>query len=151
MMHDTVFLRHFDAFEPDGKSLRHVLLPEPLPTDASRISLHGHRPASQVRQHHRGDGLVVRGDLAFGDLVVWKEHLLRVRDQDGSRTTSRGCLSVRIPRSRGCLSLPWTVHSMNPTWTTISGRTQCPRRGRPLPFVNGGFSIDSASRCSLNS
>ena len=40
----------------------------------------------------------------------------------------------------------WPVHSMNPTWTTISGRTQCARRrGRPLALVNGDWGISIAS------
>ena len=42
--------------------------------------------------------------------------------------------------------MPCAVHSMNPTWTTISGRTQCARkRGRPRARVNGVFGISSAS------
>ncbi len=63
-----------------------------------------------------------------------------MRDHGASLTTSRADLSIRTPSSRGCRSLPCTVHSMNATCTTISGRTQCARtRGRPTALVNGGF------------
>src|SRR5690349_3975883 len=101
MMDDALLLGHFDAFQPIGKSLRNVLLPESLTSNPRRISLHRHRPAAQVRQHHRRDGFVVRRQLSFGDPVLWKEHLLWMGDHDGSRTTSRGFLSVRTPSSRG--------------------------------------------------
>src|SRR5262249_20971275 len=126
MTHDAISLWHFDPLEPVRKSLRHVLLPESLASDPRRISLHRYRPANQVRQHHRRDGCVVLSQLALGDPIVWKELLLRMRDHDCSRTTSRGFLSARMLSSRGCRSFPCTVHSMKPTCTTIPGRTQWP-------------------------
>ena len=47
-----------------------------------------------------------------------------------SRTTSVAFLSSRRPRKRGWRSSPSCVHSVNPTWATSSGRTQCtPWRG----------------------
>jgi hypothetical protein len=77
---DAVFLRHFDALQPLRKALGDVLLPEPLLADSRRIPLHRHRPAAQVRQHHRRDRLVIGSELSLGDAVIGEEHLVRVRD-----------------------------------------------------------------------
>src|SRR5262245_19079482 len=102
MVGEANLLWFWQPFEPIGKSFRDILLPESFASDARWISLHRDRPAPQVRQHHRGDGFVVRRHVALADPVIWKEHLFRVRDHDGSRTTSRGLLSARMPRSLGC-------------------------------------------------
>src|SRR3954462_674900 len=146
MMHDAILLQHFDALQPGRKSLRHVLLPEPFRADTRGISLHGERPPAQVRQHHRRDRFVISGQLALGDPVVREQNLVGVGNHWSSRTTSRGTLSNRTPVSRGCRSLPCTVPSMNATFTTISGVTQCARsRGSPIAFVNGVFDTSSES------
>ena len=55
---------------------------------------------------------------------LWKQRLLWMRYHGASLTTSRADLSVRMPSNRLWRSLPCTVHSMNATWTTTSGRTQ---------------------------
>ena len=88
----------------------------------------------------RRDRFVVGGQLALGDPVVREQDLLRMRDHDASRTTSRAALSVRTPRNREWRSLPCAVHSMNATCTTTSGVTQCARtRGRPTGLGERGF------------
>src|SRR5205814_157141 len=108
---------------------------------------HGDGPRAHVRQHHRRHRLVVAGQLALGDAVGGEQHLLGVGDHRLSLTTSRAALSMRRPTRRGWRILPWGVHSMNATCTTISGRTQCARRrGSPTAFVNGGFVISSGFR-----
>src|SRR5438874_826069 len=141
---DAVLVRHGNALEPLGRALPDVLLKEPLRADAAMKALHRHRSARQMWQHDRRDELVVRDDLALGDAVVRKHHLLRMRDHVGahdSGTTSLGALSDRTPSRREWRSFPCTVHSMNATSTTISGLTQCARtRGSPFAFVNSGFS-----------
>src|ERR1041385_8322967 len=141
MMDRAILLRHFNALEPIGKTFRHVLLKKARRRDATMITFHRNGTAPQVRQHHRRDHLVVRGQLAFRDAVAGKQDLFRMRDHQ-STTASR----------RGWRSLPWLVHSMNPTLTTIFGSTQCARsRGRPFAFVNGGLGISSWSNCARRS
>src|SRR5205814_5435663 len=133
--------------EPVGEALRDVLLPEAFLPDARRISLHRHRTSADVRHEQRRDRFVVARQLALGNAVVGEEDFVGVRDHGASRTTSRASLSKRTPSSRGCRSLPCTVHSMKATCTTICGRTQCARsRGSPLARVNGdeGISIRSS-------
>src|SRR5262249_30865737 len=139
MMNGAVLLRRLDALQPGGESLRDILLPEALLPDTRRIPLHRHRPSFDVRQHDRRDRVVVRGESSFRDAVLREEHFLRVRNHE---TTSM---------RRGWRSLPWTVHSMKATRTTISGRTQWARtRGSPFACVNGnaGISIASSRRRS---
>src|SRR5689334_10028564 len=146
MMNGAILFRHRDPLQPLRESFRHILLPEPLLADSGRVPLHRHRAIADVRQQHGRDGLVVGGDLAFGDPVVREQHFVRMGNHGASRTTSRGFLSKRTPSSRGCRSLPCTVHSMNATCTTMSGRTQCARsRGNPFAFVNGDFGISRRS------
>src|SRR5262245_13047390 len=147
-MHDAVLLRYLDAPQPLGKSLRHVLLPEAFLPDARRISLHRHRSSAEVWEHDGSDRLVIGSQIALGELVVGEQHLLGMRDHVPSLTTSRGDLSMRTPSNRGCRSLPCTVHSMKPTCTTSSGRTQCTRRrGNPFAFVKGDATTSIASSC----
>src|SRR5262245_2647528 len=151
MMDDPVFFWNLDSFEPVRKSFRDILLPEPFLANPRRVPLHRHRPPAQMRQHDGRDRLVVRSELALRDAVFGEEDLVWMRDHRDSRTTSRADLSKRTPSSRGWRSFPCTVHSMNPAWTTISGRTQWACRGRPLPFVNGGAWISSGSSRARNS
>ena len=118
-----------------GKSLRDVLLPEALLADAGGIALHRDRPAAEVRQHHRRDRFVVGGQLALGDPVVGKQHLLGMRDhallparRRAPRLVEAHAEQPRMPQL--------AVHGPldEATCTTISGRTQCARsRGRPWP------------------
>src|SRR5262249_54199890 len=139
VMEPAVLLEHLYTREPLRKPLGDVLLHEALLVDARRITLHGHRPAAQMRQHHRGHVLVVVRELALGDAIGREQHLLRMRDHALSLVTSRATLSCRSPTKRGCRSLPCCVHSMKATCTTSSGRTQwAPARGRPVALVNGG-------------
>src|SRR5688572_1060039 len=145
MIHRAALLRHRDAHQPVGKAFRDILLPKTLRPDAAGISLHRDRTGAHVREHHGRDRLVISGDLALGDAVVWKQHLFGVSDHV-SRTTSRGALSKQTPTRRGWRSLPCTVHSIKETCTTISGRTQCARsRGRPVAIVKGVLATSSAS------
>src|SRR5687767_13196859 len=158
MMDDPVLFRHLDALQPGWKSLRHVLLPETLGADPLRIALHRQRPSAQLRHDDRRHRLVIGGQIALRDAVLREQHFVRMRDHDCSlttwspalagysRTMSFACLSKRTPSKRGWRSLSFPVHSMKPTCTTISGRTQCARRrGRPTAFVNGGCEVSSAS------
>ncbi|MNC88516.1 hypothetical protein D3C83_43340 [compost metagenome] len=82
MVHDAVLFRHLDPLQPLGKSLRHVLLPEPLLADSRRIPLHRHRPPAQVRQDRRRDRFVVGRQLALRDPVVRKEHFFGMGNDD---------------------------------------------------------------------
>src|SRR5687767_4589069 len=135
MIHRAILLRHCDALQLIGKAFRDVLLPKTLRPDAAGISLHCDRTGAHVGQHHRRNRLVVRRDLALGDVIVWEQDLFGVSDHV-SLTTSRAGLSKRTPTKRGWRSLPCTVHSINATCTTISGRTQCARsRGKPVAIV----------------
>src|SRR5262245_12776091 len=124
MVYGAAFLWHLDSFQPVGEPLRHVLLDESLAADAGRITFHGDGAATNVREHHRRDRFVIRRKRPLGDPVVGEQHFVRVSDHGRSLTTSRAVLSVRTPSSRGWRSLSCTVHSVNATWTTISGRTQ---------------------------
>src|SRR5688500_13157119 len=136
-MDGAAVFRHLDAFEPLGKTFHHVFLKEARRTDAAVITFHRDRPSPQVRQHHGCDRLVIRREFAFRDLVAGKQDLFRVGDHFGYCTTAN---------KRGWRSLPCTVHSMKPTFTTSSGRTQCARtRGRPTAFVDGALPISSIS------
>src|SRR5215472_13039820 len=102
-------------------------------------SFHSDGSPTNVRQHHGSNHLVVRGEFALGNAVVGEQNFLGMCDQRASRTTSRTALSLRMPRNRGCRSLPNFVHSMKPACTTIVGRTQCARRrGNPTALVKGG-------------
>src|SRR5262249_972227 len=75
------------------------------------------------------------------DSLVGKHDLLGMRDDH-----------FTMLRRRGCRNLPWLVHSINPTRTTIVGCTQCARtRGKPTALVNGGFSISNLSNCARRS
>ncbi len=77
-------------------------------------------------------GFVVGRQLTLRNAVVRKQDFFGMSDHV-SRTTWRGDLSNRTPSRRGWRSLPCTVHSIKPTCTTISGRTQWARsRGSPL-------------------
>src|SRR5262245_31760520 len=135
MVHGSVLLRHFDALQPGRKPLGDVLVHEALLPDTLRKALHRDRPSADVRQHARCNRLVIGSDLPFSNPIFREEHLLRVGNHHGlysdaagdtgsSFATSRGALSMRTPSKRGWRSLPWTVHSMNATCTTTSGRTQ---------------------------
>src|SRR5947207_2214002 len=150
MMDDAVLLRDRDALQPGRKSLRHVLLPEPLLADTRGVSLHRDGPPAQVRDDHRRHGFVIGCQIALGNPIIGKEHLLGMSDHGCSLLTSRASLISfpgRTPSSRGCRSLPCAVHSMNPTCTTISGRTQWARsRGNPVAVVKGDFGSSIASR-----
>ena len=110
-MDDAVLLRHLDALEPVGKSLRDVLLPEALLADAGRVALHRDRAALDVRQDHRRHRFVVRRQVALRDPIVREQEFFGMRDHD-SLTTSRAALSKRTPIRRGCRSLLLPVHSM---------------------------------------
>src|SRR5262249_39732239 len=123
-----------------------VLLEKSLLADATMIPFHRDGTAADMWQHERRDGLVIRGELALGDPVVREQDLVRMRNHDISRTTSRADLSVRRPSKRECRSLPCAVHSMKAICATTSGRTQCARtRGNPTALVNGEVGISSAS------
>jgi hypothetical protein len=61
--------RDLDPTQPVGKSLRDVLLDEALFGYAGRVTLHRHRTARDVRQHHPRHLLVVGADVALGDSV----------------------------------------------------------------------------------
>src|SRR5262249_8666218 len=100
MMNRAVFLRHFDPLKPIGKALRDVLLHETFRADPVRISLHRDRSRTDVRQHNRSDGFVVRCQLPFGDPVIREEYFFRVSNQGVSLTTSWAVLSVRMPSNR---------------------------------------------------
>src|SRR4051812_37998055 len=150
-MDDAILLRYFDALQPRREPSRDVLLHNTLAADAGRVALHGDWSAADMRQHNRGDGLVVRSHFALRNAILREQYLLRVRDHGASLKTSRAALSMRTPSNRGCRSLPCTVHSMNATCTTISGRTQCARFGRLVAFVNGGAGISRASSRSRRS
>src|ERR1043166_10212798 len=100
MMDRAVLLRNFNALEPLRKTLRHVLLKETLLGNAAMVALHRDRPTTQVRQHHRRDHLVVRGELALRDPVSGKQDLFRMSDHE---TTAS---------SRGRRRLPCEVHSI---------------------------------------
>ena len=159
MMDGAVLLRHLDALEPAGKPFDTSFWMNPFLPMPAGIPLHRDRTAADVRHHHRRHGLVVARQLALGDglaaavagnrtfsgcVIMMRPSRCRPRplrlDSGVSRTTSRAALSGRSPSRRGWRSLPCPVHSMNATWTTISGRTQCARsRGRPLARVNGVF------------
>ena len=146
MVHDAVLLGNLDALQPFRKPFRHILLNKSLLADAGRKAFHRDGTTNDVRQHHGRDHLVVSGEFAFRNPVIREQHLFGMGDHHVSLTTSRGDLSYRTPSSRGWRSLPCTVHSMNATCTTISGRTQCARmRGSPLAFVNGDSEISSLS------
>jgi hypothetical protein len=72
-----------------------------------------------------------------------------VPGQGNSRTTWEGALSRRRPWYRGWRSSPSAVHSLNPTWATSRGCTQCTRvRGRPRTGSNAGSGRSSAARVS---
>src|ERR1051326_488224 len=147
VVNDAVLLRNLDALQPIRKALRDIFLDKTFLTDARGETLHRHRPLNDMRQHHACNHFVVRREVSLGNSVIRKQNLFSMRDHNVSLTTCRGDLSLRIPNSLGWRSLPCVVHSMKATWTTISGCTQCARmRGRPLPFVNGGFGISSLSR-----
>src|SRR5439155_13884273 len=146
MMDDAGLLRHLDTLQPFWEATRDILLHEARSVDAGGIALHGDGAAADVGQHEGRDLLVVSGKLTLGDAVGWEKHLFRMGDQAVSLTTSRADLSRRTPRKRGWRILPWPVHSMNATWTTTSGRTQCALRGRPSALVKGGEGISSLSR-----
>src|SRR5207302_4996263 len=120
MMDDAAFLWDLDALQPGRKSFRHVLLPESGLPDAGGVAFHRDRPAAQVRHHHGRHRFVIGRQIALGNPVVRKKYFLGMRDHRCSLMTSRGALSSRTPSSRGCRSLPWTVHSIKATWTTIS-------------------------------
>src|SRR6266446_1755088 len=149
VMDDAILLRDFDALEPLRKTFRDVFLPEPLLADPRRVTFHRDRPPAQVRQDDGRHGVVVRRKIAFSDPVVGEQYLLGMCDHGCFFVTSRACsisFSGRTPSSRGCLSLPCTVHSINAACTTISGRAQCARSfGKPVAFVNGDFGSSIAS------
>ena len=87
-MIDSAFvLRDLDAFKPVGKAFSNVLLKEPGCADAAVIPLHSHGPTANVRQHHRRNARVVRGELCLRYAVVGKEDFLWMTDH--SFTTSR--------------------------------------------------------------
>src|SRR5690348_14379325 len=147
VMHNPILLRSLDALQPIRKALGDIFLNETFLRDASRKAFHGYGPLNDMRQHRGRDHFVIRGEVSLGNSVIRKQNLFRMRDHHVSLTTSRADLSIRIPTSLGWRNLPCVVHSMKATWTTISGCTQCVRmRGRPFPFVNGGFGISSLSR-----
>src|SRR5437763_1067353 len=54
-----------------------------------------------------------------------------------SRTVSIGDLSARRPWKLGWRSLPSLVHSLNRTWATSRGFTQCASRSRGAPRTSG--------------
>src|SRR3981081_2211281 len=147
MAHDAILLWEGNCCDPCGKVSRHVLLEDLLAVNAVRIPFHDNGPSAQMRQHRRGDFLVVLDELPLGDPIIGKEHLVgmcdfndlstnansftpRARAHTGrSRTTSRGSLSRRTPRKRGCRKRPSRVHCVKLTCATSFGLTQC----TPLP------------------
>src|SRR5699024_7996856 len=126
-------------------------------------TLHGNRPAAQVRQHHLGDVGVVLGHVRLGDLlpVAFEQHLVRPADlhagdrvhgvHRASRTTSRAFLSLRSPRYRGWRSIFAAVHSVNATSATFSGRAQCTPRLGSLPRVQALRLISRSESMRCNS
>ena len=63
------------------------------------------------------------------------------RPRASSLTTSFALLSSRSPRYTGCRSLPSSVHSVNFTCATRSGRTQCAGSLDLSGVENGDFAI----------
>src|SRR5688572_2205346 len=148
----AAFLGDLGDPQPVGCALGDGFLEESLFADAFVEAFHGHRATAQVWQHERGDHLVIRRHLSLGDAVVGKEHLLGMGDHDRSHVTSRGFRSLRTPNKREWRSLPWFVHSMKASVTTISGLTQCWRsRGKPVATVNGVFGCSAASNFARRS
>src|SRR5262249_10266628 len=127
MVDDAVFLGHFNTLQPIRESFRYILLKKSFLVDAGREAFHRDRAANDMRQHQGRDHLVIGGEFSFRNAVVGEQDFFRMRYHHVSRTTSRGDLSCRMPSSRGWRSLLFAVHSMKPTCTTISGRTQCAR------------------------
>src|SRR5688500_456288 len=80
MVDSAAVFRNFNSLEPLRKTFRDVLLKEAGHADAAVITFHRNRPSSQVRQYHRRDRFVIRGEIAFRDAVVGKEHFVRMRD-----------------------------------------------------------------------
>src|SRR4029453_11764576 len=80
MVHRAIFLGHFDTLQPRGKPFRNILVKETLLANARWVSFQGDRPLANVREHDRRDRFVIRRELALGDPIVWKQHLLGVRD-----------------------------------------------------------------------
>src|SRR5687768_11033971 len=80
MMDRATMLRHLDALEPLRESFRYVLLEEPLRPDATMITLHRYRAATQMRQHDWRNRLVIRGKFAFRDPFTGKQNLFRMSD-----------------------------------------------------------------------
>src|SRR5688500_17611023 len=152
MLHRPTLLRDFGDRQPVGRPPVDGLLEEPLLANAFMKALHGDRTTAQVWQHERSDRFVIRGHLSLRNAVVREEHLLGMGDHDRSHVTSRGFRSVRTPNKREWRSLPWLVHSMKATVTTISGLPQCwRRRGNPDAAVNGVVGCSAASSFARNS
>src|SRR5204863_5792725 len=111
-VHRAALLLHFDALQPLGETFRDIFLKKSLLSDSAMETFHGNGAPTNVGQHHGGNQLVVRGEFALGNAVVGEQNFVGMRDQRASRTTSRAALSLRMPRNRGCRSLPNFVHSM---------------------------------------
>ncbi len=90
-----------------------VLLEEAFLGAALRTTNEADRPAAGPRQHDRGDGSVVVGELPLGDAAIGIDHPVPVADLDlgcglgvatsatgasVSSTTASGFLSSRRPR-----------------------------------------------------
>jgi len=76
-MIDSAFvLWNLDAFQPLGKTFRDVFLKEPRRADAAVITLHRYGSSPDVRQHHRRNRFIIRGEFSLGDAVIGKEDFL---------------------------------------------------------------------------
>src|ERR1043165_1876581 len=76
VMNRAVLFRNFNSLEPFRKSLDHVLLKKSFSRDSAMVTLHCDWTSTQMRQHHRGDHLVVRGKLTLSDVVCGKKDFL---------------------------------------------------------------------------
>ena len=74
-----------------------LLLEEAAAADPVREPVHGDRPPADEREHPRGDGPVVRDQVALGDAVAGEQHLLRMGDLD---PVAHGGGALRGPRCR---------------------------------------------------
>src|SRR5699024_4107688 len=150
---------HLHAGDEVREVAGHLLLVERAAVDPVREPLHADRPAAQVWQHRLGQVGVVARHVRLGEgrsLLGGRVHLLlrpaapHAGDGDlpthhASRTTSRACLSVRSPWNRGWRSWFAEVHSVNATWATSSGRTQCTPTEGSFPRVHGERCTSSSS------
>src|SRR5512144_2592101 len=112
MMNGATLLWYFHAVQPFGKAFDYILLKKSFCSNPTMIALHRDWTSSQMGQHHRGDHLVVVGQLALGYTIRRKHNLVRVGDHTihftllGSPASSAAATPTHTQVARGQASSP---------------------------------------------